>query len=412
MRPVYDLARCLETEPPMTSDQARSSHTASRPKLMYVLALAPGKIGGIEKFLRYFAEALDRAGWDVVLCFEGQIAPAFREYIARPSVTLELLPNQGDLGLACAGALWKLLQNYRPAVFVYAFHGVMRVFPWLAKLSGARRIFFNDHSSRPPGQAPGPLSLPKRIVGHLLTSPLTGIVSVAEFTERTGRAFGLTSASGVVIQNGVELPVFDRSRGVAFRTRYSLPQDAIVIAQVCWMVEVKGVETMLRAAAQLLQQPRNVHFVLAGDGPKLNEYRALAKTLALEANVTFTGKLANPTELGLFEAANIYCQPSLWQEASPLAVLEAMSFKLPVVASNIGGLPELVEEANTGYLIPAGDSEGLCHTLERLLDDRQLRQRLGNNGYDAVFRRHRIEHVAERYVKLFLSNGNPAVPQR
>ena len=384
---------------------ARRSRTARQPKLMYVLALAPNKIGGVEKFLRYFAEALKVAGWDLVLCFEGTIAPEFREYISGPGVSLELLPNQGDLGLACAGALWKLLRKHRPTVFVYAFHGVMRVFPWLAKANGARRIFFNDHSSRPPGQVPKPLSLPKRIVGHLLTFPLTAIVSVAEFTQRTGRAFGLTSAPGVVIQNGVELPVFDPARGAAFRAQYNLPEDAIVVVQVCWMVEVKGVETLLRAAAQVLQQRRNIHFVLAGDGPKLNDYRAMAKTLALDATVTFTGKLANPTELGLFEAADIYCQPSLWQEASPLAVLEAMSFQLPVVASNIGGLPELVQEASTGYLVAAGSSSGLAQALERLIDDRQLREHLGANGYATVIRQHRIELVAEHYVQLFLDTG-------
>ena len=384
---------------------ARGPHMEKRPKLMYVLALAPNKIGGVEKFLRHFAEALEAAGWDLVLCFEGEIAPEFRDYIAAPGVSLELLPNQGGLGLACAGALWRLLRKHRPAVFVYAFHGVMRVFPWLAKICGARRIFFNDHSSRPPGQVPGPLSLPKRMVGHLLTLPLTAIVSVAEFTRRTGRAFGLTSAPGVVIQNGVELPPYNQARGAEFRARYHLPEDAIVIVQVCWMVEVKGVETMLHAAAQLLQRRQNVHFVLAGDGPKLNDYRALAKTLALDANVTFTGKLANPTEVGLFEAANIYCQPSLWQEASPLAVLEAMSFKLPVVASNIGGLPELVQEASTGYLVAAGDSSELAQALERLIDDRRLREQLGANGYEAVLRQHRIERVAERYLELFSGTG-------
>ena len=370
---------------------------------MYVLALAPNKIGGIEKFLRYFARALQAAGWDLVLCFEGAIAPEFREYIAGPGVTLELLPNQGNLGLSCARALSRLLRKHRPEVFVYAFHGVMRVFPWLARLAGARRIFFNDHSSRPPGQVPGPLSRRKRIVGHFLTFPLTGIVSVAEFTERTGRAFGLTSAPGIVIHNGVEVPTFDRARGAAFRSRYQIPQDAVVIAQVCWMVEVKGVETMLRAAAPLLQQPSKVHVVLVGEGPRLNDYQVLAKSLSLDHAITFTGKLANPTDAGLFEAANIYCQPSLWQEASPLAVLEAMSFQLPVVASNIGGLPETVEEGHTGYLTTPGNSEDLTKALVRLIVDAGLRERLGQNGYERICARHRIERVAERYVELFLN---------
>ena len=384
------------------SPGTQSTQKTGRLKLMYVLALAPNKIGGIEKFLRYFAEALDRAGWDVVFCFEGNIAPEFREYIAKPGVTLEMLPNQGNLGLACSGELWRLLRKHRPTVFVYAFHGVMRSFPWLARMAGTPRIFFNDHSSRPPGQAPGPLSLPKRIVGHLLTLPVTAIVSVAEFTQRTGKAFGLTSTRGVVIQNGVELPVPDQARGAAFRSRYAVPDDAIVIAQVCWMVEVKGVETMLQAAAQLLHGRGDVHFVLAGDGPKLNDYKAMAHSLGIENRVTFTGKLAKPTEEGLFEAADIYCQPSLWQEASPLAVLEAMSFGLPVVASNTGGLPELVEEGITGYLVPAGSSAALCQALERLANNPTLRRQMGAAGSEAVLHRHRIEQVAERYVELFL----------
>lgn len=383
----------------------RTPHKVKRPKLMYVLALAPNKIGGLEKFLRYFAEALARAGWDLVLCFEGSIAPEFREYIAGSGAVLELLPNQGALGISCSRELWRLLQKHQPTVFVYAFHGVMRVFPWLARLGGAGRIFFNDHSSRAPGLVPGPLSLPKRIIGHLLTLPLTAIVSVAEFTQRTGKAFGLTSARGFVIQNGVELPMFDPKRGSTFRSRFDIPEDHVVIAQVCWMVEVKGVEIILRAAAELLQHRRGVHFILAGDGPRLNDYKTLAQTLAIGDSVTFTGKLANPTKTGLFEAADVYCQPSIWQEACPLAVLEAMSFMLPVVASDIGGLPELVQEGRTGYLVPAGDSEGLCEALVRLIEDKVLRKRLGTGGYNAVLQQHQIERVAERYVELFLGKG-------
>lgn len=88
-----------------------------------------------------------------------------------------------------------------------------------------------------------------------------------------------------------------------------------------------------------------------------------------------------------------------------MAVLEAMSFMLPVVASDIGGLPELVQEGRTGYLVPAGDSEGLCEALVRLIEDKVLRKRLGTGGYNAVLQQHQIERVAERYVELFLGKG-------
>jgi glycosyltransferase involved in cell wall biosynthesis len=375
---------------------------SDRPRLMFVLGLSPTKIGGIEKFLRYFVASLDAAGWDTILCFDGPISQQFREYVSSPSVTLESLDHQGDLGFMCASRLWALLRQHRPRAFVYAFNGVMRCFPWLAKLAGCKRIFFNDHSSRPPDQPAQPLSLPKRIVGRILTWPLTGICSVSEFTRRTGTIFGTTSAPNVVVSNGVEIREVDPKRRGEFRSRYGLSNDAVVITQVCWMVAVKGVDVMLRAAATLLQQTTNVRFVLVGDGSLLNEYQRLAGELGVGAAVTFTGVINDPTDAGVFDASDIYCQPSRWQEASGLAVLEAMSLKVPVVASDTGGLPELVEDGRTGLLVPVGDSDRLAKALERLVTDPELRRTMGEASYDVARTEHRIEDTAAKYVELFL----------
>ena len=374
----------------------------SRPRLMFVLGLAPQKIGGIEKFLHYLVVALDAAGWDSILCFDGPIAAEFREYISSPSVMIESLDNQGHLGLDCAAELWKLLRKHKPRIFVYAFHGVMRCFPWMAKLAGCRQIFFNDHSSRPQGQASAPLSLPKRIVGRILTAPLTAIVSVADFTRRTGDALGITSARNVVVTNGVEVHDMDLHRRAEFRARYGISNEELVITQVCWMTEVKGVEPMLRAAAMLLRTHSGIRFLFVGDGPELSRYRKLAIDLGIEGTVIFTGLLSNPTGMGVFDASDIYCQPSLWQEASGLGVLEAMSVKLPVIASNTGGLPENVQDGRSGILVPVGGSKEICAALKRLLGDAELRRSMGEAGYKLILKDHRIEDTARKYVEVFL----------
>jgi glycosyltransferase involved in cell wall biosynthesis len=368
---------------------------------MFVLGLAPQKIGGLEKFIRYFVIALDAAGWDSILCFDGPIATEFREYIAYPYVTIESLDNQGYLGLACAGELWKLLRKYKPRTFVYAFHGVMRCFPWLAKLAGCKQVFFNDHSSRPQGHIAAPLCLFKRIVGRILTAPLTAIISVADFTRRTGNALRVTSVRNLVVTNGVEVNEIDPSLRVEFRKRYGIPNEDLVITEVCWMVEEKGVDIMLRAAAPLLRKHSTFHLLLVGDGPELPGYKKLAIELGIEAAVTFTGLLSNPTRLGVFDASDIYCQPSIWQEACPLAVLEAMSVKLPVIASNTGGLPELVKDGRSGILVPVGDSEAISAALEKLLGDADLRQSMGEVGYRLILKEHRIEEAARKYVDVF-----------
>jgi glycosyltransferase involved in cell wall biosynthesis len=371
---------------------------------MFVVGLLPTKIGSMERFFQYLAAALDRDGWDTVLCFDGAISAEFNEYFRKPYVTVERLDNQGQLGFACAGALWKLLRKHRPSIFVYAFHGVLRCFPWLARAAGSKRIFFNDHSSRPYGQIAAPLSLPKRIVGRLLTAPLTAIISVSEFTRKTGNTFGITSAPNMVVKNGVEVRPIDAERGSRFRQRFGIPAGDLLVTQICWMVEAKGVKTILGAASMLLQKRRGIHFLLIGDGEELPQYRRLAVDLGIAQSVTFTGILSNPTEIGVFDASDVYCQPSIWQEASGLAVLEAMSFKLPVVASNTGGLPDNVRHGQTGILVPVGEIDKLCAALEKLIDNFNLRKAMGEAGYQLVVQEHRIEGTIRKYVDIFLDH--------
>jgi glycosyltransferase involved in cell wall biosynthesis len=159
---------------------------------------------------------------------------------------------------------------------------------------------------------------------------------------------------------------------------------------------------MLRAAAMLLRTHSKLRFLFVGDGPELPKYRELAIELGIEDAVVFTGLLSNPTEMGVFDASDIYCQPSHWQEACPLAVLEAMSVKLPVIASNTGGLPELVEDGRSGILVPVGGSLEICAALERLLGDADLRRSMGEAGYQLILKEHRIEDTARKYVEIFL----------
>jgi glycosyltransferase involved in cell wall biosynthesis len=268
-------------------------------------------------------------------------------------------------------------------------------------VAGCRQIFFNDHSSRPEGQAAAPLGLSKRIVGRVVTAPLTAIVSVSDFTRRTGDALGVTSVRNIVVNNGVEAHEINPRRRVEFRRRYSIYSYDIVITQVCWMVKEKGVEVMLHAAAELLRKRSGVHFLFVGEGPNLEKYKTLAKALGIERAVTFTGLISNPTGMGVFDASDIYCQASIWQEASGLGVLEAMSFKLPVIASNTGGLSENVQNGKSGILVSVGDSGEICAALERLLTDADLRRNMGETGYRLILKEHRIEQTARKYANLF-----------
>jgi glycosyltransferase involved in cell wall biosynthesis len=367
---------------------------------MFVLGMKSTKIGGMEKFLRTLAIGMDAAGWDTVFCFDGQPSAELEHYLALPFLTLENVRDQGGLGNKAAIPLWKILRKHRPRVFMYAFHSVMRVFPLLAKLAGVEHIYFNDHSSRAQGLVPRPLRIDKRIVARTLTAPLTGIISVADFTRRSGAAFKMTNAPNVVVRNGIEILEGDHELGTKFRQRYSIPNDAIVITQVCWMVPIKGVEVALESARILLARHPRLHFLFVGGGEMLENYRAIAAQMEHADRIHFPGIISEPVKAGLLDASDIYCQPSLWQEACPLAVLEAMSKRLPLVASDTGGLPELVVRDVTGLLVPAGSSVALEGALERLIQDEALRARLAQAGWERVRNEHRLEQVVTTYVSI------------
>lgn len=191
-------------------------------------------------------------------------------------------------------------------------------------------------------------------------------------------------------------------RGQALRARYNIAPDAVVVAQLCWMVPVKGVDTLLAAAVESLRDVPTAHFLLVGDGPQLEDYRRLATELHIEDRVTFTGVISDPTANGVFEAADLYCQPSLWQEASGLAVMEAMSFGLPVVVSRIGGLPELVHDGSNGFLFTPSNAADLSEKLVRLAKSAELRHRLGTAGRADIAAHHQLQDTVDRYVKAVL----------
>lgn len=371
-----------------------------RPCLLFVIGMKSTKIGGMEKFLKLLCVRLNHAGWSTVLCFDGESSSQVLAYFELPFVTVENLPNQDGLGQKASSALWKLLKKHRPTVFMYAFHSIRRVFPMIAKAAGVKRILFNDHSSRPQGWKPVALRLDKRVIARVLTSPLSRIISVSEFTRSSGASFKMTTAPNVVVRNGIELLDIDRGIGAQFRQKYGIPADALVVTEVCWMVPAKGVDVLLEAAASVLARHRQVHLVFVGGGELLEDYRAQAAQMESGDRVHFLGIINEPVNAGVFDATDIYCQPSLWQEASGLAVLEAMSKRVPVVASNLGGLPENITQGTTGLLVPSNESKALENALEQLINDRDLRIRLGAAGRHKVEADHRLEDMVDRYVAL------------
>ena len=373
--------------------------------VLYIIGVNPKRIGGIEIFVRELADQLDRLQWRLIVAFEGLPQdPTVLAYLTRPNLALETLPRQGSVTLRLLWKSFKMILRSRPDVLIYAFNGPLKPYPIFSKLAGAKRVLFNDHSSRYRGEKPAPASRWKRCLGLILTSPVDTVICVCEFVRSFVVAQGLVAGGKAkVVLNGVDVRSNKRNQDdrLRFRQRYNIATDAVVVLQVSWMIPEKGVDRLIQAAKLVLETAPNVVFLLVGEGAQMPELQKMAADLNIASSIVFTGQVRNPTSEGAFAAADIYCQMSQWQEACPLSVLEAMSFSLPVVATRVGGIPELVDENRTGFLVQQDAVQDMASRLTQLATDGVLRDRMGAGGRSRTEAMFDVRNTVADYIKLF-----------
>jgi glycosyltransferase involved in cell wall biosynthesis len=189
-----------------------------------------------------------------------------------------------------------------------------------------------------------------------------------------------------MIYNGVDLSRVkaDPQLATKFRERYSIPAERAIVTQVSWIIPEKGITDFLETARLVLRQNRKVQFVLVGDGVDREQYARDAAAMGLGDHITWTGMVDDPFGEGVFHAADLVCQFSRWEEVFGWMIAEAMAHGKPVVATRVGGIPEVISDGVTGYLVGRGDVAAMCDRILQLLVDPALRARMGASGRDTV----------------------------
>jgi glycosyltransferase involved in cell wall biosynthesis len=234
-----------------------------------------------------------------------------------------------------------------------------------------------------------------RAADNLSAKLCDALIAVSEDTKRAYVRQGYTRAIEVVY-NGVEL---DGDASVSVRREFGIPRDAPLIGEVGRLCDVKGQRELIAALAEV----PDARAVLIG--ADLEQGGAYQRTLEREAEergvrdrVYFAGRREDAA--AMLAELDVFALPS-WTEGLPLVVLEAMARKRPVVATSVGGTPELVVEGETGLLVPPRDAKALAAALRRLLADADLRVRFGENAYRRVRERFSADAMAERVLAVY-----------
>ena len=360
----------------------------------------PRRIGGTEEYARELSSQLGRLGWRSVLCFSDAPSGPVVGYFDLPNVTLEVVREPWVNSFEAVGAMTRILRRYRPSVLHYMFTGFLGPFPWLAKACSVDKVFFTDQGSQPESYTPRLEPLWKRLAARLINLPLTGVISISEHNARVLRQRGVYPAERIQrIFNGVRLRESNGSGRAAFRRKYSIPDGRCVVLQVGWIIPEKGIADLIEAARLVLEKNPAVQFVLVGDGEAMEQFRRQAQPLG--DHITWTGLVADPMGEGVYEAADVVCQVSRWQEGFGWVIAEAMSVERPLVGTRVGAIPELVEDGVTGFLVPRGDRAAMADRILRLLADPALRAQFGAEARRAVEAKFDLRDIVAQHLELF-----------
>jgi len=353
------------------------------PTVVSVFGVEPIRIGGTETFARELSVQLGQKGWKSVLCFESEPPEDVASFLSLPNVTPEVLKNSTDFNWTATKQLARILRRYRADILHLHFTGFVGAFPWLARVLSVKKVFFTDHSSRQENYVPARAPFWKRSLVQLINHPITKVICVSKYGCHCATTLELLPGNRYeLVYNGVDLSrvKVDSGRGAAFRKRFNVPDDRKIIVQVSWVIPEKGIADLLEVARLVTSKRTNTQFVIVGDGPFRQQFTNQANEMGLGDNVTWTGLMKDPFGEGVFDAADVVCQLSRWEEVFGWMIAEAMAFGKPVVATRVGGIPELVDEGKTGFLVDRADAQAAAEKVLKLLDDEVLRKALGCAG--------------------------------
>ena len=168
------------------------------------------------------------------------------------------------------------------------------------------------------------------------------------------------------------------------------------------LTEAKGFDVLVKAMPVVRRARPDVSLVVAGNGPCHEHLADLAHTLGVDGCVRFTGWVPSAEIVDLIDQATVVAVPSRWDEPFGLVALEAMQMARPVVASQVGGLPELVTHERTGRLVPPGDADALAEALRVVLSDRETASAMGRQGQHAARTTFDWTRCVDGYEALYL----------
>jgi glycosyltransferase involved in cell wall biosynthesis len=323
------------------------------------------------------------------------VAHPHGELRRRASEGPDLIPlaPRSELDLAAAWRLGRILRELKPAI-VHAHdpHGVAMA---------ATALGFSGT------QQGGPTLVASRRVDFALKQnafsrwkyrQVALFICASECIRQMLLAQDIDDERVVTVHEGIDLEHVAAAPPASTREAFWLPHNAPVVGAVGALVDHKGHRVLVRAAAQVVREVPDARFVILGEGERRDELLREVRELGLERHVLLPG--FRPDVLSLLKTFDLFVMPSI-TEGLGTSLLDAMACERPIVASRVGGIPEVVVDGETGILVPPRDADSLAEAIVRLLEDRALAARLAAAGASRVRERFTVDRMIEETLDIY-----------
>ena len=232
-----------------------------------------------------------------------------------------------------------------------------------------------------------------------LTPHMDQLIAVSEMIETKIEHEGRVGAPVVRIYNGVDLSRYDHQEPCCtLPAEYGMEEGSQIVGVVARLEPEKGHPTLLDAWPAVLREVPDAYLLIVGEGSRREALEHQARELRIAHRVVFTGRRDDVP--AVTAALDVAVLPS-YREAQGLSILEAMALSRPVVASNVGGIPEMITDGETGLLVPPRDPGALATAITRLLRDHPYADTLGRAGHDMVHDRFCIELMVSAIQTIY-----------
>ncbi len=367
-------------------------------RLRVLHVIGGGEFGGAERHILNLAAAMDPDRVEVFVC--GLFAGPFVQVAREAGIRAHSIPMRHKLDFGIVTKLRDFIALEK--IDIVHTHGVRAnlVGRLAARMAGVDTVVTTVHSLLAQDYPDLFSRLANMFIEKVSRGLTTHFIAVSGGLREALVRQGIPENRITVIYNGLNPEMFRKKAGACagWRERNGFRPGTPLVAMVGRLHPVKGHRFFLKAAAEIIKERKDVHFLVVGGGPERDRLQEYTNRLGIADHVTFTGFVSDVS--GLMPELNLLIIPSLW-EGFGLTALEAMAVGVPVVATSVGGLPEIVDHGTTGLLVPPADEACLIKGIVWMLDHPQEAVEMAAAAKSAVEEKFTASAMARKTLELY-----------